>query len=781
MAPKVTDAVFPGAHEQTPSRAQYFTWINNTNEGATDAQTRANLAFFRWLHDEYGMDLDIYAFDAGAIDGAGFYGSTDSERFRRQFPNGFAPLADLARSCGARLGVWGGPDGFGDSPEDEEKRIEQMVSLCRDHQFALFKFDAVCGDLRPDKQDAFVEQMAECRRHSPDLILLNHRLQLGKGLPHATTFLWEGAETYIDVHMANATPATHNRACALTRGLVPDLRRLCEDHGVCLSSCLDFWDDDLVLQAFNRCLILAPEIYGNPWLLRDDEFPKLARIYNLHRRYRDIMVDGMALDEDRYGPLAVSRGNAETRLISLRNLTWQPVARRVALDASIGLGGGAGPIEMRLLHPHEQLLGPCVYGDEVTVDVAPFRSALLLVTRQPCDEPGVEGCAYQVVRDVPGRPLVIRLLGEPGTTCHVGLRTPGRRPTRATLDGVDLSPTEGALPVSFAGPALMAPWHRQLGELAAAPVPADAEALYEATCFAADNNALEVRELRRAGASAIPEVTAAREAFFQQPAFRQRHLWDAGLFDDDAETGLAVSRRWAGTDMRVRQNAFRLDLGQPTAIDHLRLECGGPYFVQPLKWQEAVGASVSADLRRWDPVRLFVTGDIEGSLPGDPIRYIRLGSCPDLIREVRGSYQGRALNRAGWRASNLFATYGSAPAVQAWSLRFRLDEAAPGAYLALAVHGDFGPELITAAVRAGERLIGAPRRSPSFPCNPWECPVRRTGGNYTFYFPVTPDMVGVEAEAVVLLLRGGKPEVRPELWLTAYPQPFATRTLVLED
>ena len=34
---------------------------------------------------------------------------------------------------------------------------------------------------------------------SPDLILLNHRLKLGKGLPHATTFLWGGAETYIDV------------------------------------------------------------------------------------------------------------------------------------------------------------------------------------------------------------------------------------------------------------------------------------------------------------------------------------------------------------------------------------------------------------------------------------------------------------------------------------------------------------------------------------------------------------------------------------------------------
>eukprot|EP00825_Cyclidium_porcatum_P021478 TRINITY_DN23941_c0_g1_i1.p1 TRINITY_DN23941_c0_g1~~TRINITY_DN23941_c0_g1_i1.p1 ORF type:complete len:300 (+),score=-8.88 TRINITY_DN23941_c0_g1_i1:215-1114(+) len=260
--------VFAGADETTPSRSQFFSWINNTNEGSTEAQTLTNLAFFRWLHDEYGMVLDIYAFDAGAIDGACFYGTTDSERFRRQFPRGFAPLAATAAETGTRLGVWGGPDGFGDTSAQAQARIDMMVSLCRDHHFALFKMDAVCGQLRKDKQAAFVEMMTQCRKYSPDLILLNHRLDLGEGLAHATTFLWEGAETYIDVHMANTSPATHNRACSLSRGLTPDLKRLTEDHGVCLSSCLDYWEDDLILQAFNRCLILAPEIYGNPCTLR---------------------------------------------------------------------------------------------------------------------------------------------------------------------------------------------------------------------------------------------------------------------------------------------------------------------------------------------------------------------------------------------------------------------------------------------------------------------------------------------------------------------------------
>jgi hypothetical protein len=37
------------------------------------------------------------------------------------------------------------------------------------------------------------------RKYSPDLVLLNHRLNLGKGRAHSTTFLLGGAETY-DLH-----------------------------------------------------------------------------------------------------------------------------------------------------------------------------------------------------------------------------------------------------------------------------------------------------------------------------------------------------------------------------------------------------------------------------------------------------------------------------------------------------------------------------------------------------------------------------------------------------
>ena len=46
-----------GADENTPSRSLFFSWINNTNEGATARQTQINLDFFKvseWIaHVKY--------------------------------------------------------------------------------------------------------------------------------------------------------------------------------------------------------------------------------------------------------------------------------------------------------------------------------------------------------------------------------------------------------------------------------------------------------------------------------------------------------------------------------------------------------------------------------------------------------------------------------------------------------------------------------------------------------------------------------------------------------
>ncbi len=770
--------VFAGADERTPSRAQYFSWINNTNEGATEAHSLINLDFFRWLYDEYGMVLDIYAFDAGAIDGKRFYGRMDSERFREQFPRGFEPIFEEARAMGTRLGIWGGPDGFGSTPEEEKARTEMMVSLCRDLDFALFKFDSVCGPLRPEKEDAFINMMTECRRFSTDLILLNHRLGLDRAQAHATTFLWEGKETYIDVWSTNRTTAPHHRADAISRGLVPDLLRLTEDHGVCLSSCLDYWEDDLILQAFNRGLILAPQIYGNPWLLRDDEFPRLARIFNLHRKYRDILVDGMVLPEDRFGPSAVARGDGATRLITLRNLGWEPVTYSVPLDGDVGLES-SGSVHCRRFHPGERILGDFPYGGSIEVEVAPFRTYLLLVTTGTCDEPGVIGSDYEVVRNILGKPASLRLLGLPGSEARISLPDGGGSHEIAILEGdrEEALASGETLAVRFSGERFSQPVHRLLATLQECEIPADAAALYEATAFAADNNALEVRELKRSGPTRIPQVQRARDAFFEQAVFIERGIWDRNLFDGDPTTGFWPSHKY-GIDQRVKGGCLRLDLGRVSDVDRIELHVPDEYSLQPLLLDEGNHVEVSQDLEHWERLT-FLAGTRMIIDLSKPVRYLRFPSYPDRIMEIEGFKDGRTVLRESWRASNLFAHPRRMRPVKAWSCRIELSQWVEGSYLCIAIEGEHGEEGAYAGLKVDGQLIGCPDRAPSYPSNTWEYCNARRDRNYTYYVPFTRDMVGKAIEAYVLAYDEGKTDLHPVVWVTAYPFPYGRLGLEL--
>jgi hypothetical protein len=778
--------------ELVPSKSHYFDWINSQYEGTTEAQSLVDMDFFQWLHDEYGMVLDIYSLDVGNIDDGPYtagvgrliprhYGTLESREFRSQFPRGFGPLVGKAAGFGGRLGVWMGPDGFGDTPEEEKARVDMLVSLCRDFNFLAFKFDAVAGQLRPEKQEVFRRAIEACRACRPDLIVQNHRVKLGAAEGVETTSLWEGIETYIDVFMPNGGTAAHHRAGALARELPPGLTRRLEDHGVCLSSCLDYWEDDLVLQAFNRCLRLAPSIYGNPWLLRDDEFPKLARLFNLHRRYRDILVRGLALPEGRYGPFAVSRGDRTTRFLTLRNLTWEPVTYRVRLDRSIGLESGR-KIEVRRFHPSEAFLGRFPFGADVAVEVPPFRSCLLAASAGSLSEIGVEGCDYDVVRETPGKPAIVRLWGDPGTRRPVRLLPAGRTFRRASLDGSDASPLLAGrtIRVDFPGRPLRDAWRRKVGDLAPCPVPADAEALYEATCFAADNNALEVRSLLRSGPSAVPQVEAARTAFFHKPMFVNRAIWDRNLFDGDIATSFVA---------RLAGRSFRLDLGRAERLDTIELRVrdrqAADLSPELDTFAKDASAEVSADLVTWTPLAPAWGG--KGTIavlrmPDDrPVRYLRIAGAPRRLSEVEAFFNGRPLDRSAWRASNLFAAYAQAPAEAAWRLRFSPREISKNACLAVALDGTHGNEGAIAALRIDGRLVGAPDRAVSFPSNTWEYFNAESDSNYTYYFPLPESAAGRTVEVVVLILRGGTNGIRPSAWLTAYPPPRAARDLVLAE
>lgn len=173
---EMTDQIHQHIDESASSRAMYFSWINHAWEGTNEEQTLVNLDFFKWLRDEYGIQLDIYLLDAGNIDGWRFYGSMDLARFKEKFPNVFDRIYEKAKSIGCRLGIWLGPNGYGENPEDAQARIDTLVKLCRDYNMALFKFDACASDMRPEKEKYFIKALKECRTYSPDLIVLNHRI-----------------------------------------------------------------------------------------------------------------------------------------------------------------------------------------------------------------------------------------------------------------------------------------------------------------------------------------------------------------------------------------------------------------------------------------------------------------------------------------------------------------------------------------------------------------------------------------------------------------------------
>jgi|GEM_PF-1560902 len=795
--------------ELTPSIPQYFSWINNTNEGATEAHTRVNLEFFKWLHDEYGMKLGIYAWDAGNLDSQRYYGSMTTDKFKRQFPNGWGPLAKLAQSFGCRLGIWGGPDGFGQTPADEKARTDMLVSMVRDYHVQLFKFDAVCGQLRDEKQPAFANAMSRCRRIAPDLIVLNHRLNLGAARPHATTFLWGGAETYIDVHMTNYTTGTHNRVAALYRGLPPELKRLTEDHGVCLSSCLDFWEDDLVLQAFNRSLILAPETYGNPWLLRDDEFPKLARIYNLHYRNREILVRGMVLPEESYGPHAVARGDAGRRFVTLRNLTWRPVTYTVKLDREIGLAS-KGEVELRRYHPSEAILGTHTYGQSVKVTVDPFRSCLLLATVKPISEIGVEGSDYEIVRDTKGKDAIVKVLGPAGTTARIKVKPGGRKFTKAVLDGKDAPGVLGrGLTVKFGGRKSDSAWHRKLADLKSVDVPADAAALYEATCFSAPNTALEAQSVLRSGATKIPQVRAARDAFFGQELFWRRGISDRYMFDGKDETFFGAFRY--NRDRRLSGGALRVDLQAAATFDRVAVRAlWTEHEKRPVP--DSLQAEFSNDLKAWTVLALARDKKVSGKVKIADIRnnggkhelvdadlvgwsvslsaagrfrFMRVVRAPGRVAELGLSYKGKKLTSGKWTASNLFAPPSASKVKAAWKSTVNIDADAPkNAYLCVALEGEHGTNKAFAALRVGGRLVGATQRAPSFPAVVFEYGPGQRNKNNTYFFPVTDDIRGKKVDVVVVGLEPGKKDkvdFQATVWTTAYPAPLESMELVLTE
>lgn len=768
-----------GSDEKSPSKSQYFSWVNSTNEGSTEAQTLANLGYFAWLKEAYGMQLDIYAWDAGNLDGsAETYQTLDSPKLRAQYPNGYAPIAEAAKKIGTKLGVWCGPDGFGETEEDAEKRKELMVSLCRDYNFGLFKIDGVCSQLRPEKQKYFVEMMKECRKYSPELVLLNHRLELGIGNPYATTFLWNGQETYVDVFVGSSVCAPHNRAYLFFRGNVPELQRLSEDHGVCISSCVDYYEDDLIYQAFGRCLILAPEIYGNPWLMRDDEHAHLARIFNLHRSYRDILVNGMLLPEQ-YGPSSVARGSGKVRFITTGNPSWSRKSVKINLNGEIGLER-CGKVQVSVHHPYERLVGIFDYGDNVEVEMAAFRACLIEVSAVEEARPMLTGCEYEVLHETDGRidkVKVIHVFDEIGTTD--GSAVP------AALKGAEKFDNTIAEP-------------KKLAVSEVCDVPENPEQLVETATFGMNMDSLESRELLRSGETEIPQVKAARDAFFGQATYKLRGCESRFAFDGKDDTFFdGVSKTFFG-GFRMDGGCLRVDFGDTYDADLIMLE----YFDidedmdYEVKRQVLTGkGDVSGDLAEWRDVFIekletvrHETADIlihnvhnivqrDGTRrrvyygAGKSVRYFRLPKPINRIYKIALIKDGCELELKSPHVNNLLPSYRDRDGVcaaQVTTVSVKPEDWRKDCYLAVGIDGEHGVEGAYAVAEIDGKYISFPRRSPSYNANIWECYAAFAMAAekcYTYFLPVTEDMIGKDIKIHTLFMNEGKTDMDTVVYL----------------
>lgn len=438
-------------------------------------------------------------------------------------------------------------------------------------------------------------------------------------------------------------------------------------------------------------------------------------------------------------------------------------------------------IELRQYFPTERVIGTFKKGEVVDVEVLPFRSCLLMATSKQT-EFGIKGCDYEVVRDVPGKPVQIKLLAMPGEKRNIELVAGNRKFKSAQIAGhrlVGLVKGTSAA-ISFSGTPLKDKYHRKLGNLTPCDVPTDAEALYEATCFAADNNALEVRALQRSGPSQVLQVQKAREAFLKQELFIERGLWDKNLFDDDEETAFYVARRVRVAPLNG--GALRIDFGEAICLNKLIVRTGSEHALQPFKYDETITAYISSDLKNWTAVKMVADKEIVMNLnPKTILRYVRFNGTPDKIVEIEGYLSGKKLDRSKWRASNLFARYSRVRPRKAWQHSFTLGEIPKGSYLAIALNGEHGIEGAYAAIRVNGEPIGAPDRSVSFPANTWEYPVWNLSSNYTYYIPLTKDMKGAKIDAVVLGMKDGSENFKPEVWITAYPAPLSEQILTLTE
>jgi hypothetical protein len=799
----------------------YFDWLCHDNSGPRESEVLANFAALRRLKELYGLQFDIYNSDAGLVESQGAYYPQFKANFLSRFPAGLKPLAEGSKALGMRLGLWLGPDGFGERPEEMAARREQLLSWVRDFNVGLFKMDTVVSELaHPDryvlekKYQSLADALAEARRIDPGFIAINHRIN---DSPYMLTItdclLWRGEETYIDVHISNETASLYNRDCSIGRELTSEFFgtpfRQFEDHGICFNSCLEKWEDDLVAQAFGRASVLSPEMYGTFFFLGDEDYPRLARLIQLHQQLEPLLKNSYPLPG---GDIAHADGSSS--LVLVRNMTWETAVKTVPLDASIGLAAAPGaPLTVRQRHPWEMLMkragDGAVFGGTLPVELDPFSLRLIQIDTAPPVEPLVVGVPYEIVPGPADGSFGIKLLGAPGQKADVALFHLGDRTVR-TSAGRPVPTGDKPWPIAFPGAPAAGRSFARLADFRDDPAAAaDGTRLAELAKFTIDDDALEVREMVRLKRepSGLPEIEACRAYMWDKVAAAEGTFRNA--FDGDPGTrwsdGFPRRSPFTGSPAAYRSETslWRVDLGRPTDLAKLELRVvrrTDAAFLEAVEtssdlrtWTRTDGSSLAAaesvpaagSLRqRGKTIRIFDVdaGDkrpvaIAIPLAGRPCRYVRIRGRNFGVSEILGfDGAGRSLDRSGWRATNFL---GETPAPRRVLSAIHVPAGdSPGREYAIAVTAGpakFDPvDGVYVVALVDGRPVVPGRRAPSYPYHnyEWNSGAPKLAG-LTFRLPIDRAWKGKTVEFRIMMFGDGADGARAELRLVTPKPVFA--------
>ncbi|MGN1410097.1 MAG: hypothetical protein ACI4XJ_07965, partial [Eubacteriales bacterium] len=458
------------------------------------------------------------------------------------------------------------------------------------------------------------------------------------------------------------------------------------------------------------------------------------------------------------------------------NDSWETKKIKITLGDEIGLSEG-GKYLVNLRHPYESHIGEFEYGDTVEIELLPFRATLVEISKPDRADPVLVGCEYEMIRENEhGEPLEIKIVRTGGG--EIELLSGGKRTHFTSSEPIDVREK----PPVFLTSLDKTDRDRERGKYYA-----------ECALFAVSSDSLERKSLLRAGETAIPEVKAARDAFFNQTTYKLRGCEARNLFDGRRDTFFdSQSRCYCDMNLRIDGGCLRVDFGEELDADTLELEFFSSHEVtRELPPQKLnLSGSCSTDLKSWRSAHLTGTEiaekdvkvpvirftvhtiyDAQGDILrasykiGGKVRYFRLPEPVDRIYSIRLIKDGAEVKVANPTANNMLSpTYpGRVRLIKEGC--FTLPEYRSGSKLAVAIEGKTGREEVTCTAEIDGKVVGFPMRAPEYVVNQWEHCVCGTDGYYTFYLPLDDGLDGKEVKIRVTFSDESKADIPVNVYL----------------